>query len=281
MLKDIEIENCIIFNDEEGCLACRARIRNLEINRFNEIKKDHFDKFYAVLRSCMCYETFIEKAVYSDPEFIQIYEKIYFKPKPKVVSNNDLTNKEINAKLIENNEEILSKIQLDSVLKLNLAKEIPCDAFNNHDLYSDAYELKEMTFIDMCEHSLRRDEYQEHYNLIHNDLLPNAESIDFRCPMSQYGCNYFERKFEYIFGKCTANKSLKIEHSVSSLVRNDLSNCLSFKLDYLNSDASNKANILDLPFDILYAIIDRLDSMSIYCLSMTCRVILNFFFFLP
>ena len=230
------------------------------------------------MRNAMCYETFIENTVYADPEFIEIYEKIYYKPKPKVVNNNDLTNKEINAKLMENNEEILRKIDLDSVLKLNLAKEIPCDAFNNHDLYSDAYELKETTFIDMCEHSLRRDEYQEHYTLIHNDLLPNAESIDFRCPMSQYGCDYFERKFEYIFGKCDVNKSLKIEHSVSSLVRNDLSNCLSFKLEYLYSDSSDKANFLDLPFDILYAIIDRLDSMSIFSLSMTCKVILNFSF---
>lgn len=124
-------------------MACRARIKTYEQDRFYEMKKEHFDESYAVLYNISTYEQFVEEKIYLKPEFLKAYDKIYSKPK-KVRPDfepeyDDLDEKEIDLKLIENNEEILKIIELNPTLRLNLSKEIPCDAFYD---YSDAYRLK-------------------------------------------------------------------------------------------------------------------------------------------
>ena len=39
VFKDIETENCIIYNDEDGCVACQTRIKSLENDRFLILKR--------------------------------------------------------------------------------------------------------------------------------------------------------------------------------------------------------------------------------------------------
>jgi hypothetical protein len=49
IFKDIQTENCIVFNDEVGCSACQRRTRNRENERFEILKADRFG-FNSVLR---------------------------------------------------------------------------------------------------------------------------------------------------------------------------------------------------------------------------------------
>lgn len=283
IFNDIECENCIIFNDEDGCLACRARIRNLEMNRYYQMKAEHMEDFYSVLRNSPTYDSFIEERIYGKPEFLKIYEQFYFK-KPKKcrpdvdLEIDNLNDKELNGKLIENNKEILKVIELNETLRLNECKEVPCDEFFVH---SDAYKLKETTFTVQCNLMLRRDEFTDHYSLFHNYLLPCAEHIDMACPMTQYGCKYFERKSEFLYGSDDSHKYLNLKHPTANLVKNDVTKCLSFQIDHKDFEDLSIANrsqviqFMELPFDVLFEIIDRLDSLSLYCLSVTCQELRN------
>lgn len=279
IFKDIEAENCIVFNTELGCAACRYRIKNYEIDRYTHILQNHFDSFYSVLKNVNDYEQFVEEEIYSKPEFLKIYEQFYFKPKktrPQDLEVDNLNDKELNEKLIENNKGIIKVIELNETLRLNESKEVPCDAFYDH---SDAYRLKETTFTTTCDHILRRDEYTDHYSLFHNYLLPSAEQIDFKCPLAQYGCQYYERKSEFYFGKDESHRYLNLKHPVADLVDSDLTGLLAFNLDAMSSihqsSKSEHWNLMNLPFDVLYDIIDRLDSLSLYCLSLTCKDLRN------
>jgi hypothetical protein len=155
-----------------------------------------------------------------------------------------------------------------------------CESFAEY----ESYRLRETTFASDCDQLLRRDEFSHHYSLFHDFLLPNADQIDFSCPFRQYGCTFFHRKFDFIYGH---NKNQK---SNRSLVENDLTNCITFKrnddsssiLDD-NNNNNNSINynsefnktLMELPFEVMYVIIDNLDSISLYNLSMTCKVIQN------
>lgn len=126
-----------------------------------------------------------------------------------------------------------------------------------------------------CEQILRRDEYSDHYKLFHDYLLPNADYIDLRCPMYQYGCRYFEQKSEFFFGKNEECKYLNLKHPRADLVDKSLTGNLGFQLEYLNIkkiDQNASINLMDLPFDVIVEIIERLDSLSLYCFSITSKV---------
>ena len=141
IFKDIECENCVIFNNEEGCLACRHRIKNLEESRFVEMKTKYLKEFNSLLFMVSNYEQFIEREVYLHEEFLETYDKFFSKPKkaPKTNEYDSLNDKDLNDKLIENNNEILRHIELSPNLGLNECKEVPCNEFFDH---SDAYKLK-------------------------------------------------------------------------------------------------------------------------------------------
>ena len=136
----------------------------------------------------------------------------------------------------------------------------------------------ETTLTIPCDNLIRRDEYADHYSLFHNFLIPHADLIEFRCPMAPYGCKFFERRGEFRFGKNESHRFLNVKHPVADLINSDISGSLVFNLDSMYSHSSNasskgkKINLLDLPFDVLFDIIDRLDSLSLYCLSMASKV---------
>jgi hypothetical protein len=302
VFKDIETENCIVWNDEEGCAACQSRIRMLESARFAKLKEDRFH-FGQHLREIRNFEEFVEQKIYSKFEFKQDYKEFYLKPLKEeeelIKKNSNETNEETHydkeelfKKLLQNNQELINAIELDRTLKVNVAQELPCEAFA---LQYESYRTKETTFCIDCDQMLRRDEYSPHYALYHNYLLSNAEQIDLNCPMREYGCDYFKQQVEFFYGNKprsyfnhqhvinTQNrkkiKKIDFDYPSASLVHNKLSNNLTFKLDYLNCGETNcyvadvrDKNILDLPFEVMYEIIDHLDSLSLYSLSMTSKV---------
>lgn len=144
IFNDIESENCIVFNTETGCFACRARILKYEEERFDEMKKLHFDDFYSVLKNVFTYEQFVEEEIHLRPEFLKIYEQFYKRPKKErmKLEADSLDDEELNGKLIENNREILEVIEL-SEMRFNVMKDVPCHEFFDH---SDAYKLKGMFY---------------------------------------------------------------------------------------------------------------------------------------
>lgn len=280
---DIEAENCVILNDETGCLACQYRIRHLERKRFRETRTfENRIKFYSVLGELDDYATFVEEKIYEKPAFIKIYSNVFLAEKEtKETVHHELpsfSKAEIDSKLLENNREILQVLELNPVLKVNITKEMACESFIEY----ESYRLKETTYTSHCDLFLRRDEFQEHYLLFHNFLLPNADQIHFSCPFKQYGCNFFCQKFDFLFGGC-ANSN-----PYASLVENDLTKCISFKVDYFyntfwdennnnvsklesNKYTDDAKTLMDLPFEVMFAIIDNLDALSLYNLSMTCK----------
>ena len=179
-------------------------------------------------------------------------------------------------------------------MKINEAQELPCEAFQ---LQYESYRTKETTFCVDCDEMLRRDEYAPHYALYHNYLLSNAEQIDLACPMHDYGCDYFKQQVEFFYGSIpkqvapSSNDSFRLSNRkkikkvstglpAATIVPNKLSNNLTFTLDYLSSetkqDGDAVSTMLDLPFEVMYEIIDHLDSLSLYSLSMTSKVCILF-----
>ena len=104
---------------------------------------------------------------------------------------------ELNKKLLANNQELLDVIELDKTLKLNVAQELPCEAFQ---LQYESYRTKDTSFCVDCDLTLRREEYAEHYSLFHNYLLSSAEQIDACCPLQEYGCGYHKQTVEFFYG---------------------------------------------------------------------------------
>lgn len=276
IFSDIETENCVILNNEEGCLACRYRIRHMEMKRFRETRTfENRIKFYSVLGELDDYATFIEEKIYKNPNFIKIYNKVFSEKKPEEpILTEELSRDEIDSKLLENNIEILKILELNSILKVNVTKEMSCESFIEY----DSYRLRETTYAADCDQLLRRDEFSDHYSLFHDFLLPNADQIDFSCPYKQYGCSFFHQKYDFIYGDCTNS------NPYGNLVENDATKCLSFKLDYFYNkfldennneiSLSDSKTLMDLPFEVMYVIIDNLDSVSLFNLSMTCKVMI-------
>ncbi len=126
----------------------------------------------------------------------------------------------------------------------------------------------ETTFTSFCGQLVRRDEYSDHYSLLHNTLLPSADHIHLQCPMAQYGCPYFEQKLHFFFGRNDAHRYADLAHPQASLVRCAQTGSLAFRLPAAPATAPL---LLDLPADVLYDICDRLDSLSLFSLSQTCR----------
>jgi hypothetical protein len=80
---------------------------------------------------------FIEKKVYMDEKFLKAYNEIYAvtndpdeEEKRRIEElKSPENNKELYDELLKRNEELIQAIELDSTLKLNVAKELPCEVF--------------------------------------------------------------------------------------------------------------------------------------------------------
>ena len=274
IFKDIEAENCIVYNDEDGCSACRNRVRNMEENRFNDMKNNLFD-FYYILKEVQDFNTFIELKFYEREDFLKIYNKNFGNKNDDEdeIKKLNFTSEEINLKLIENNKEIMSCIEFKWPLMVNIQKELPCEAFCES---YEAYRLKETSFTSECDLMIRRDEFSKHYEFVHNFLLPSADFIHYSCPLKCYGCEFFVSKIDFVFGKGEKEKLRTSDNLLPNLVKNELTNCLTFDFDLNKKENVSPKGLMDLPYEVIYEIIDRLDSLSLYCLSVTSKV---FWFF--
>ena len=127
VFKDIETENCIVWNDEEGCAACQSHIRRLESERYAKLKEDRLH-FGAHLREAINFDEFVDKKIYADLAFKQAYTEFYLKPRKdeeeETNVNTDeaeetvLDKDELYKQLLTNNAELISVIELDSTLKV-------------------------------------------------------------------------------------------------------------------------------------------------------------------
>jgi hypothetical protein len=283
IFKDIEAENCIVFNDFEGCSACQIRIRNMEVNRFNKLKLDYYN-FGTLLKYVYTFEDFLEDKVYLSPSFLEVYHRFYPVPDDSLLDEDEtlmanVDQAELHVKLVENNRELLEVMRLDKTLKLNVAKELSCDAFQ---LQYESYRLLETTFAVDCEKCFRRDEYHEHYALVHNFLMPYLDSVYAQCPFHEYGCRFFEKKYDFLFVKdvidtpgCSSLKAINwSKHPLSADINyNSTSASLGFSFEHMiEPSRGDFMSFLDLPFDVLCEIIEHLDSMTLYNLSLTCKV---------
>jgi hypothetical protein len=264
----------------------------LESERFSLLKKDrlHFEPY---LRDIANYDHFIEIKLYAKFEFKQAYNEFFIEPtqeEEREHSASKLTfpevtqfdKEELNKKLIINNQEIFKVIALDKTLKLNVALEMPCEAFA---LQYASYRTKDTSFCIDCDQILRRDEYAEHYSLFHNFLLGSCEDVHLNCPMQDYGCEYFKQRVEFFYGgysfsKTDGKKKFDIDYPAATLVDNKMSGNLTFRLDYLDYESPELSEnsetgktILDLPFEVMFEIVDHLDSLSLFSLSMASKVI--------
>lgn len=275
IFKDIEAENCIVFNDDIGCIACQTRIRHLETARFERLRKDRYH-FGSVLKDVYNYEQFVERKIYSQPEFLEVYKEHFLKeiseeePSIKIDPENS---EKLQEKLEETNLELLNSIELNPVLKLNVAKELPCEAFQ---LQYESYRLNDSHFSVECDELLRRDEFAEHYSLYHNFLYSHSELIDLNCPFKEYGCDYFKTQYDFVFSKEKSAEICQNNMLKGFLVHNLLSNQLTFNLNNFDKiyqrENEDGLSLLDLPCEVLYDIFDKLDSLSFYSLSLTCKV---------
>lgn len=281
VFKDIEAENCIVFNDDLGCSACQTRIKYLEMDRFAKLKKDHYH-FDFILRDIITYEEFLEKKIYVHEKFLDAYDQFYLIPnrQDKIEEDNNYfvneSKDELDRKLNETNMRLIDSIELDPVMKLNVAKELPCDAFQ---IAYESYRINDTHFSVDCDQLLRRDEFSDHYDLYHNFIFNNAELIDKKCPFSQFGCSYFKTNFDFMFTNSFDSAQNLDNHLLNAkLTENKLTNQISFELANLSNDCMPDINysLIELPFDILFEVFNKLDSLSLYSLSLTCKVSLLF-----
>ena len=184
---------------------------------------------------------------------------------------------ELQEKLIQNNQELLEFMSLDTTLKLNVAKELACDAFQ---MSYESYRLVDTTFAVDCEKFFRRDEYSQHYSLVHNFLMPYIDSIYSKCPFYEYGCRFYEKKYDFLYVKREDAKHCSSRHQLSAnLNYNTNSKCLGFSFNNMvnikkeDDNENSEINLLDLPYDVLFEIFDHFDSMTLFNLSLTSKVL--------
>ncbi|VDN58672.1 unnamed protein product [Dracunculus medinensis] len=117
------------------------------------------------------------------------------------------------------------------------------------------------TFI--CNDCYRRDEYSNHYKFSH---MENDEFIG-RCPSFPSGCPFYYHKKKPKWG------SLRYNSYTSSVVH-----CGSEVENVHEEPNATIYSMCEMPFDVLYAIVDYLDSGSLRCLSAVNRQMRKFCF---
>jgi hypothetical protein len=202
IFKDLEAENCVVYNDYDGCAACQQRIRNMEINRFNKLRQDYFN-FGSLLKYTYTYDDFLEHKIYQNEEFLAVYHQFYPIPDDATLDfdledDQNVNKSEVFEQLSQNNKEILEIIKLDKSPKLNVAKELGCEAFMSQ---YESYRLLDTTFSFYCDKLFRRNEYSDHYSLVHNFIMPYMDVIYSQCPFADYGCTFFEKKYNFLYVK--------------------------------------------------------------------------------
>ena len=146
------------------------------------------------------------------------------------------------------------------------------------------------TFV--CAQLFRRDEYQWHSKNVHDDILGGMNNwLEQRCPLASYGCGFSVRRMypnfnqDYKSSNFVPFSTIIFSPSVESFGTTSLSATFPVRKQIEHKKKKKKPmsktfsvptksiknlHLTDLPFDVLYPIIDYLDSFSICNLAVTC-----------
>ena len=105
------------------------------------------------------------------------------------------------------------------------------------------------TFV--CGQFFRRDEYSWHCKNVHDDVIGGMDDwIEHRCPLAFYGCGFSARKMF----PGSKRSCLIFSPAVESFGLKPL------KQPVKQSSKQSQRSLLDLPFEIIFEIVNRLDS---------------------
>ena len=257
IFRDIKIDNCIFFNDEIGCNSCHVRISQLEQERYNKLTANlEFSD------------------IYNDKAFLYLYDYCYNNTDQdedeKLVDCLTINESALNNELIKSNNDILRSVELNPTFSL---VKVPLDdmkdlneRYKHLDKYC-SFRHRQTIFTNTCDNFLKRSQYSSHYNFYHNFLNPMCDEIDKKCPYSSYGCKIFTNKYKFYLN----SKGSNIEGKIVSLKDN---NCLAVRYYDDKTDCKNSSNsdyFERIPFEVIHYIIDKLDSLSLFNLSMTSK----------
>ena len=96
--------------------------------------KEKYKQFDVFLNDVDSLAEFIERKIYLDEKFLSVYDDTYrredkdeqHEQQPELTPEN---NRELYDQLLKRNNELIEAIELDRTLKLNVAKELPCEIF--------------------------------------------------------------------------------------------------------------------------------------------------------
>ncbi|XP_076804122.1 F-box only protein 30-like [Clavelina lepadiformis] len=132
------------------------------------------------------------------------------------------------------------------------------------------YERKSRSIYSfMCNHILRRDQFQAHFQNVHCDIYSALDGwLEQKCPYTAYGCTYSQLRL------CPGN-------SENQLIFDNVRSCLAVTLNrkfnpadsiILNNESSDLA-LLDMPWEILEHILSYLDSYSFGQVAQSCSLL--------
>jgi hypothetical protein len=270
---DIKIDNCIFFNDEIGCNLCHVRISQLEQERYNKLTANL--QFSELLKTVYSYEQFLSEKIYNDKAFLYLYNYFYVTNDQNKDESDDLIINEstLNNELIKSNNDILRTVDLSQAFSL---VKVPLDdmkdlneKYKHLDKYC-SFRHRQTVFANTCDNFLKRSQFSSHYNFYHDFLNPMCDEIDKKCPYSSYGCKVFTNKYKfYLNRKCST-----VDGKIVNLKDN---NCLAVKYyeDKYCKNSSNSDYFEKIPFEVIDYIVDKLDSLSLFNLSMTSKYMRN------
>ena len=273
---DIKIDNCIIFKDDTGCHSCQLRLSNLEQERYNKLTANL--EFSELLKSVYSYEQFLAQKVYNDKAFLYLYNYLYDNQQQNNSFSSDLISNEssLNSELIKSNNDILRVMELNSTFSLVKVPSMIDDLKDSNERYKhldkySSFRHRQTIYSNTCNSLLKRSQYSSHYNFYHNFLNSMSEEIDKACPFSLYGCKVFTNKYKFYLNK-------KYKGSAGTVVNLKDSDCLAIKY-YDEKYCKNSCNddcFEKIPLEVIHYIIDKLDSLSLFNLSLTSKVRLSF-----
>lgn len=261
IFKDIHLDYCVeyLHTDDNSCSLCKLILRELEIYRYGQVTSNLL--FSDLLKHTYDYEQFVRDRVYADKAFTFIYNDYFdLKDCSNEQSNISKVLDEYDLSLEKSNKEILSKIQLNETFNVitGSTSELPGNEI------SSLLRHKKNYFNTYCNHLLRRDHYNDHYFLYHDFINSLSTEIDKQCPLQTYGCQHFDRVFEFYSDKCMTDKL--------ELIYDKQTKAFLFKPCRNECRNDGYCYLQDLPCDVLNIILDKLDSYSLFNLSLTSKV---------
>jgi hypothetical protein len=271
---DISIKMCVYYPDFIRCSFCKNKLLSLERERFRKVKYEQAYIFGDFVRNSNSYEDFLNSEINKDERFLQLYTRIY-------PQNHKIDQQSISHESMDTYESIISdlierlvvKVDQDYLLNVNLPSELteshPCKTVQ---LDLELNRQRDRTCSIYCDCLLKRNEFNEHYNLVHNFLMPYLDIyLNVKCPY--HGCKYYAKNLvEFNLNSSNKNSDLTYVESF------DLFHFRNLQNDDGDLDMKSEGEetsffcLLDLPLEVIYEIVARLNSLSLYYLSLTNKV---------